>query len=190
MKQLQVYLKAHPELHHDAAIIHQDDWATAINFYLAYCTASTETQQLVLQEMFNSPTGEDVQTASPVRRTAVEAQVVAGMAPEISKVLRIIAAVAASSGGTAAEVTPASDDPELVQRVLLASELNVHSMGGGGAMYKAGSKLAHTCGSPNTYYISYKGRGCHIALRDIAAGELLTTTYLVPEVQLPSVFGR
>lgn len=57
-------------------------------------------------------------------------------------------------------------------------------------MYKAGSKLAHTCDTPNTYYLSYKGRGCHIALRDIAAGELLTTTYLVPEVQLLSVFGR
>jgi hypothetical protein len=57
-------------------------------------------------------------------------------------------------------------------------------------MYKAGSKLTHTCDSPNTYYISCAGRGCHIALRDIAAGELLTTTYLVPEMQLLSVFGR
>ncbi|WIA10294.1 hypothetical protein OEZ85_010488 [Tetradesmus obliquus] len=192
MKQLQAYLEAHRELLPEASMIHQDDWASTLNFYLAYCKADEATQQLVLQEMFNTPGGDDVASASPLRRTAVEAQAFAGMAPEITKVLKIFAAVAASSSGAAAaaEVKPASDDPQLVQRVLLASELNVHSMGGGGAMYKAGSKLAHTCDTPNTYYLSYKGRGCHIALRDIAAGELLTTTYLVPEVQLLSVFGR
>jgi hypothetical protein len=131
MKQLEAHIKAHPELHHGAQMIHMEDWASALNFYLAYCKASEETQQLVLQEMWNSPTGEDVENASPVRRTRVEAQAFAGMAPEITKVLKIFAAVAASSGGAAAEVKPASDDPEVVQRVLLASELNVHTMGGG-----------------------------------------------------------
>jgi hypothetical protein len=131
MKQLEGHLKAHPELHHGASMIHQEDWAAALNFYLAYCKASEETQQLVLQEMFNSPTGEDVEDAAPLRRTLVEAQAFAGMAPEITKVLKIFAAVAASSGGTAAEVKPASDDPQLVQRVLLASELNVHTLGVG-----------------------------------------------------------
>jgi SET domain-containing protein len=51
-------------------------------------------------------------------------------------------------------------------------------------LFRFGSKLAHTCGSPNTQYKTYSGKGYHIALRDIAAGELLTTTYLDKRVNL------
>jgi hypothetical protein len=147
MKQLQTYLKAHPELHNEAALIHQEDWATALSYYISYCKASEETQQLVLQEMFNSPTGEDVQTAAPLRRTAAEAKVLAGMAADITKVLKIFAAVAAGSGGTAAEVKPAIDDPETVQRVLLASELNVHTMGGGWVWFGAAAGVGSRDGA-------------------------------------------
>lgn len=57
-------------------------------------------------------------------------------------------------------------------------------------MFSLGSKLAHTCGSPNTQYKTYDGKGYHIALRDIAAGELLTTNYLDKRVQMMSTRMR
>ena len=49
-------------------------------------------------------------------------------------------------------------------------------------VYRLGSKLAHTCGSANTTYRSYAGKGplfgYHIAVKAIEAGDLLTTCYL------------
>jgi hypothetical protein len=45
-------------------------------------------------------------------------------------------------------------------------------------MFSMGSKLTHSCGAPSTAYKSFDGRGYHVALRDIAQGELLTTSYL------------
>ncbi len=46
------------------------------------------------------------------------------------------------------------------------------------ALFRLGSKVAHTCGQANTEYYCSEGFGCHVALRDIAEGELLTTSYL------------
>jgi hypothetical protein len=47
-----------------------------------------------------------------------------------------------------------------------------------GALFAVGSKFTHTCGQPNSVFKSCGGLGYHVALRDIAQGELLTTTYL------------
>jgi hypothetical protein len=57
-------------------------------------------------------------------------------------------------------------------------------------MFPLGSKLTHTCGQPNTCYKSYHGRGYHVAVRDIAAGELLTTCYLGWGRRLGSTLAR
>jgi hypothetical protein len=54
------------------------------------------------------------------------------------------------------------------------------------ALFRLGSKLAHTCAMPNTKYKSYDGVGYHVALRQIAAGELLTTSYFGWEQHLMS----
>ncbi len=76
------------------------------------------------------------------------------------------------------------------------------------ALFPLGSKLTHTCGAPNTRYscsyppaaaaaaagsIGGGGRGVHVALRDIDAGELLTTSYLAwPELLMSTAarYGR
>lgn len=58
------------------------------------------------------------------------------------------------------------------------------------AVFEVGSKLAHTCSSPNTTYQSCMGRGCHVALQDIAQGQLLTTCYLHADDLVMSTFAR
>lgn len=58
------------------------------------------------------------------------------------------------------------------------------------ALNYLGSKLPHTCASPNTYYQSFRGRCCHVALRDIAAGELLTTSYMPAQMNIMSTTAR
>lgn len=128
LKQVQQYVNAHPDIGHAASMIYPEDWGTACGFWLAFCRASESVQQQVLQDMYNDPQGEGLDDTAPVRRTAVQAKVLAGMSPEVTKVLKIYAAVAAA-GGAAAEVQPASSDPALIQKVLLATELNVHHMG-------------------------------------------------------------
>ncbi len=45
------------------------------------------------------------------------------------------------------------------------------------AVFSLGSKLTHTCALPCTTYTTEAGRGLHVAVRHIAAGELLTTDY-------------
>lgn len=45
-------------------------------------------------------------------------------------------------------------------------------------MFEQGSKLTHTCGEPNTAYQYSGGRGVHVAVRDIAPRELLSTSYI------------
>eukprot|EP00994_Dinema_validum_P008231 NODE_732_length_1386_cov_20.676889_g539_i0.p1 GENE.NODE_732_length_1386_cov_20.676889_g539_i0~~NODE_732_length_1386_cov_20.676889_g539_i0.p1 ORF type:complete len:414 (+),score=112.53 NODE_732_length_1386_cov_20.676889_g539_i0:45-1244(+) len=54
------------------------------------------------------------------------------------------------------------------------------------ALFRLGSRLTHSC-SPNTFYSSASGKGCHYALRPIAKGEVITTNYLGPALMLPTV---
>ncbi|ODQ51152.1 hypothetical protein SAICODRAFT_157560 [Saitoella complicata NRRL Y-17804] len=74
-------------------------------------------------------------------------------------------------------------------RMPLILAINGHAFGSdGSAVFELGSKLTHTCGSPNTEY-SYsltENRGRHIALRRIQEGELLTTRYLAGPVEMMS----
>nr|ALR99810.1 cadmium resistance protein 1 [Dunaliella viridis] len=70
---------------------------------------------------------------------------------------------------------------------LLAFAANAHGYRGGEALYETGSKLTHTCGPPNTRYITTEdGFGCHTALTDIPKGDVLTTTYIGKEHALMS----
>ena len=62
---------------------------------------------------------------SPVVRTAAQAQVLATLAPEITKLLQ---AEAATQGKEAADVRGASTDEAEIQHVLMAVEINVHSV--------------------------------------------------------------
>eukprot|EP00967_Tisochrysis_lutea_P017349 scaffold19665_cov14-Tisochrysis_lutea.AAC.2 len=92
---------------------------------------------------------------------------------------------------------------EELMRGLLAFEANAHGFRGGQAVFKFGSKLAHTCNQPNTnlskhaqltcalrYKSSDDGYGCHIAVRDIKNGDLLTTSYIDEEHLLCSTSAR
>lgn len=58
------------------------------------------------------------------------------------------------------------------------------------AVFRLGSKLAHTCGIANTEYKTYNGKGYHIAVRAIEAGELLTTSYSGSRERLMSTAMR
>jgi hypothetical protein len=58
------------------------------------------------------------------------------------------------------------------------------------AVFEFGSKLPHTCDIPNTTYAFCEGRGCHIATRDIAAGELLTSCYMGHRYLLLDTYAR
>lgn len=55
------------------------------------------------------------------------------------------------------------------------------------ALFELGCRIAHTCGPPLLAYRSrdvpevYRGKGCFVALREIAAGELLTVSYIAAE---------
>jgi hypothetical protein len=57
-------------------------------------------------------------------------------------------------------------------------------------VFEFGSKLPHTCDNPNTTYAFCEGRGCHIATRDIAAGELLTSCYMGHRYLLLDTYAR
>lgn len=46
------------------------------------------------------------------------------------------------------------------------------------ALFLQGSRLTHVCGHPTTVYHYQNGYGCHRAMRDISAGEMLTSCYL------------
>jgi hypothetical protein len=57
-------------------------------------------------------------------------------------------------------------------------------------VFEFGSKLPHTCDVPNTTYAFCEGRGCHVATRDIAAGELLTSCYMGHRYLLLDTYAR
>ncbi|KAF8069543.1 hypothetical protein HT031_001660 [Scenedesmus sp. PABB004] len=233
MKQVAAHIKAHPEEAGDATGIDPRDWNSACGFYLDFCRAPPDVQDAVLGDMFAAPEGDGVDGTAPVRRSAAQARVLAALAPGVDKILAILAAVAASGAAAGAvpppPPRPAPTDAAVVQRVLLAAELNVHQfMARGGVMFRVASKLAHTCAKPNTYYKSHEGKGCNVALQvgraarrrgaaarprvpaprpparpaltgtrprrrapqDIAAGELLTTSYLPSDLQVMGRSGR
>ncbi|KXZ44416.1 hypothetical protein GPECTOR_68g388 [Gonium pectorale] len=82
-------------------------------------------------------------------------------------------------------------DVATVRDVLLVWGLNAHEVGDRDALFPRGSKLTHTCGRPNTRYAALGGRGAHVALRDIAPGELLTSSYLGwPELLMSTAARR
>ena len=77
----------------------------------------------------------------------------------------------------------------VLARAQCCFSLNAHSLDGWipsdpdllaeHAMFENGSRLTHSCGSSaNTVYHCVDGRGQHRAVRAIAAGEILTTSYL------------
>eukprot|EP00878_Enallax_costatus_P010687 GHUV01011163.1.p1 GENE.GHUV01011163.1~~GHUV01011163.1.p1 ORF type:complete len:437 (+),score=141.56 GHUV01011163.1:225-1535(+) len=193
LKQIQQYVKTHKdELSQDAELINPRDWVTNTGFYLQFCRAPKSVQEQVLSDMFSSPEGPGIDTTAPVVRSNVQAAVLAALAPLISKILKMEATVAAAKGsGSGPEVTEASTDAAQIKKVLLAAELNVHQFqNDAAAMYTQGSKLAHTCEIPNTCYKSFQTRGCHVAMRDISEGELLTTTYMPAELHIASTDAR
>ncbi len=58
-------------------------------------------------------------------------------------------------------------------------------------LFDQGSKLAHTCAASNTRCFSFErgeldAQGFHVAMRNIGAGELLTTSYTPPMAALAS----
>ncbi|KAF5843574.1 hypothetical protein DUNSADRAFT_12836 [Dunaliella salina] len=74
---------------------------------------------------------------------------------------------------------------------LLAVKANAHGFEGGQAVFKYGSKLAHTCNQPNTKFKSTDdGYGCLVAVTNIRKGDLLTTTYIAEEHVLCSTPAR
>eukprot|EP01068_Selenidium_serpulae_P019085 Selendium_serpulae@DN6506_c1_g1_i10.p1 len=68
----------------------------------------------------------------------------------------------------------------ILHKALLAFELNSHMFDTDStALFKLGSKLSHSCWSNSRYSSSVvEGHGCHVALRPIAEGEIVTTDYL------------
>ena len=137
--------------------------------YLAFCAAPPEARARVLADVMNEAPAEAGDTMVVKRARAAAAYIAAEIAPRAAK------ADAAADGAAFADPP---QDAATIERVLLAFELNAHAVNGAGALFAVGSKFTHTCGQPNSIFKSCGGRGYHVALRDIAAGELLTTTYL------------
>ena len=84
------------------------------------------------------------------------------------------------------------DEHGVAMQVALIWDINAWSYDGdtckASALFHYGSKLTHTCAPPNVKYCSglkqvspeLQGSACFLALRDIAAGDLLTVSYLMP----------
>eukprot|EP01068_Selenidium_serpulae_P019084 Selendium_serpulae@DN6506_c1_g1_i1.p1 len=66
----------------------------------------------------------------------------------------------------------------ILHKALLAFELNGIFFGtDSSALFELGSKLSHSCWSNSCFHV-VEGHGCHMALRPIAEGEMVTTDYL------------
>lgn len=119
---VQQQLRSHPSP--EAARIHADDWESTVGIYLSFCRAPEALQQQVLREMQSS----GLEDAAPVRRSRIQAGVLAALAPRIAALLEEADSEAAA-GGSGSGSGAVSSDAELIQRVLLAAELNGHAAG-------------------------------------------------------------
>ena len=67
---------------------------------------------------------------------------------------------------------------EELKKAMLIFNLNSHAYAGKScALFERGCIFAHAC-EPNTKYVRSRTHGCHIVLRPIAEGELVTTNYI------------
>lgn len=85
-------------------------------------------------------------------------------------------------------------EPEAAVKVALILAANAWSFDDSIALFELGSKFAHTCGPPSSRYSSRaytdkqgvsRKNGHHVAVRDIAAGELITTSYFHGQIGNP-----
>ena len=126
----------------------------------AFCEASMEVQQRLLQH-FCAPL-EDIDTAA------------ASTAPHRVKMRELLTMAERFVG----EPWASTHSLDTLRRVLLASFLNSHSFENGtSAMFEHGCLCNHSCAANAAYY-SDQGALCHVALRQIEAGEAVTTNYL------------
>jgi hypothetical protein len=99
----------------------EGSWEQACVELLAFCRASTNTQQKVLNGMFNTPESSGDESSAPVRRTRLQSHLLASLTPQIQAVLQ--ADDSWSGKGLAQQVLGSATE---LQRMLLSFELNAH----------------------------------------------------------------
>eukprot|EP00667_Euglena_gracilis_P010021 EG_transcript_10190 len=100
-------------------------------------------------------------------------------APDLSHPSDLVQDAVANAQRLSAEPWAAGHPPATLARALCAFSLNSHQCGRRGvALYRWASKVTHACDG-NTVYTSQRrpGRLCHVALRSIPAGALITASY-------------
>jgi len=138
--------------------------------FLAFCNSDTESREQVLDELYNQPPIEMVES-EVIMQCKWAASVIAANLDQLIREL---------SGDCDRAALQRELNLDTVERILLSWAFNARTVSNRLALFRRGSRIAHTCAAPNTRYASYQERGAHIAVRDIQQGELLTTSYFHP----------
>eukprot|EP00882_Tetradesmus_deserticola_P004504 GHRQ01004750.1.p1 GENE.GHRQ01004750.1~~GHRQ01004750.1.p1 ORF type:complete len:187 (+),score=55.31 GHRQ01004750.1:481-1041(+) len=110
-----------PEHAASSSTCEDGSWQQACAELLAFCRAPTETQDKVLNGMFNTPQGPGNESSAPVRRAALQSNILACMAAQIKAVLQ--AEGTWRDNSVTQQVLASAAD---IQRMLLSFELNAH----------------------------------------------------------------